>query len=164
MLSPNQTTLTENSRKVVLLEKRLEPPRTFLKSFPVPEIVVIAENYDDPNLPQHPFLFHTPTPLKVFAKKDRTMIIPIINFSPTYLMWFCLVKTCEAFKEKFKLLERYCSPDLVVVLTENCEAKNLAKKFNATIRDEFTEPAGSTLLDRKFDEIVFINGKFYRIS
>lgn len=162
MLAPNKTKLTENSKTLILLEKGSNGPETFLNSIRIPEILVFAEDYDDPKFPQNPFVFKSSVPLKIFSKKDRTMVIPLLNLSPAYLLWFCLVKDCSILKKKFDLLKRYCSPDKIILKTEKCGSLELSNEFIKPIQSDFSEPHGGSL-EKEFQQLVFHNGTLYII-
>ncbi len=162
MLAPKQTRLTENSKTLILLEKENRLPETIKMSMHIPEILMVSENYDDPKLPQEPFVFKSPIPLKIFSKKERTMIIPLLNLSPVYMLWFALVKDCDVLKEKIGLLRKYCTPDVVILKTRRCEVDGLSKEFGKPIQREFIEPLGNPL-SVDFLEMVFHDGMLYVI-
>ena len=161
MLAQNKTKLTENSKTLILLERGSKVPDAFQHSMNIPEILVISESYEDPKLPQNPFLFKSSVPLNIFSKKERTLVIPLLNLSPVYMLWFCLVKKCSTLKKKFDLLRKYCDPDMVILNTEKCGILELTKKFNKPIQSEFFEPNGDSL--KEFKEMVFHNGTLYII-
>ncbi len=162
MLAPNQTRMIENSKTLVLLEKVSKKPETFRESLSIPEILLFAENYDDPKLPQNPFVFKSSVPLKIYSKKEMTMVIPLFSLSPTFLLWFMLVKDCDTLMEKFDLLRKYCNPDVVVLKTERCQVDELSEEFGKPIQRDFIEPDGS-FLKGDFRDIVFRDGVLYII-